>query len=484
MHIVQIGAEVAPYAKVGGLADVMMGLSIALQEKGHEVDIFIPKYDCIVGVKKWTLFKKDAPSFFHGQWHANHLYKAPLTDTLDITAFESTYVADFFNRGAIYGFPDDVDRFLYFSRACLDYLMAQKKVPDIIHIHDWQAAAIAFMIREPEFREHFKKTKVILTIHNMAYQGWCSDHNLDAVGMKGPYTELKLPFSKDVNLLKGGIVFADAVTTVSTTYAREVLTEVGGKGLEKTLQEQGLKFTGVVNGLDYAYWNPAHDTFLAHPYSVQHLAGKKKMKQAVQEELGLDTAVDLPLLSTICRLVPQKGVELIRYALEQAENFGMQCVVLGSAPDPKIAAEFVALQKKFQMSKNVRVVLKNEEAFAHRLYAASDLFFVPSIFEPCGLTQMIALRYGAVPVVRKTGGLADTVFDVEYSNRPVEKTNGFVFDTADIGGVDFAVGRAVRLYKENPSLFHALQKQGMQMDNSWNKPADVYLALYNQLLLC
>lgn len=474
MHIVQIGSEIAPFAKVGGLGDVMMGLSIALSEQGHDVDIFVPKYDCFVGVKKWSPFKKSVPSFFKGTWHTNHLYKTALTDSLDITAFESTSPENFFNRGVIYGCPDDVDRFLYFSRASLDYLMAHKKVPDILHIHDWQAAVIAVLIREPEFRDHFKKTKVLLTIHNMEYQGWCSDHNLDAIGMKGPYDQLKTPFSKDINLLKGGILSADAVTTVSATYAQEVLTKEGGKGLEGAIAEIGDRFSGIVNGLDYDYWNPETDPFLTSHYSMKSLSGKAKMKKKVQEELGLETASGQPLLATVCRLVPQKGVALIRYALEKAEQFGVQCVVLGTAPDPKIHAEFLELQKKYEASRHVRIVLKNEEAFAHRLYAAADLFFVPSIFEPCGLTQMIALRYGALPVVRKTGGLADTVFDLK---------NGFVFETADFGGVDYALIRAVELYTKNQAAFHHLQKCGMQMDYSWKRPSDLYLALYKHILL-
>jgi starch synthase len=462
----------------------MMGLSRELQQKGHTVDIYIPKYDCLVGVKEWTLVKKDSPSFYQGKWHANHIYKTPLNGDLEVTAFESCHERRFFERGAIYGFPDDVDRFLYFSRACLDSLMAQKKVPDILHIHDWEVAAIAFLIREPEFREHFKKTKVILTIHNMEYQGWCADHNLDAIGMKGPYDKLKMPFSKDVNLLKGGIMSADAVTTVSETYAKEVMTSVGGKGLDGVLRENRAKFSGIVNGLDYTYWNPAKDRFLDDHYSVGHMAHKLTMKKRIQEELKLDRGSKRPLLATICRLVPQKGVDLIGYAVEKADDLGIQCVVLGSTSDPKIEADFRALQNKYATSQNVRILLKNEETLAHRLYAASDLFFVPSIFEPCGLTQMIALRYGAPPIVRKTGGLADTVFDVEYSKRPFEETNGFVFDFADKGGVDFAVKRAVSMYTNDPTAFHKLQRQGMEMDYSWNKPADLYLELYKKLLLC
>jgi len=474
MYIVQIGSEVAPYAKVGGLGDVVLGLSRKLHQEGHDVDVIIPKYDCLKGIEKMTLYKDGVQSLFQDAWHDNSIYHAPLNEEMSLTLLEAHHARRFFERGAIYGFPDDVDRFLYFSRACLDFLANEKKIPDIIHIHDWMCAPIAFLIRQEPFLKKFAKTRVVLSIHNMEYQGWAYPHLMQAVGYTGPLEPLKMPFSQDVNCLKGGIVFADAVTTVSPTYAKEVMTEEGGKGLQEVMKAHSAKFSGILNGIDSTYWNPENDRYLKYHFSSQHFAGKTKNKHFLQEQLGLERQDHHPLLATICRLVPQKGVHLIKEAVLRANDWGVQCVILGSTHEPKIQEEFTKLAEKFATDKNIRIILKNDERLAHEIYAAADLFLVPSIFEPCGLTQMIAMSYGAVPIVRKTGGLADTVFD---------GVNGFSFIPPEVRELEATVRRAVGLYKKDKNAWHQLMQAGMLADWSWKESCGDFLALYKKILL-
>ena len=480
MYIVQIGSELAPVAKVGGLADVMMGLSRELKWKGNEVAIFLPKYGCLE--QKGLTFQKEPihfQSYFDGMKWDNLAHKAQLGPDLAITFIDPHHPANFFGRDQIYGFSDDAERFLYFSRACLDFLAKSAKKPDIIHIHDWETAPIALLLKEKEFQKIFPHTKCVLTIHNMEYQGHVEPQKLDLIGYKSPKEPL---MQGDVaNLLKGGITFADAVVTVSPTYAQEVLTEIGSCGLAETLKARNHNFCGILNGLDYTYWNPEIDPLIDCHFSKDSLENKRVNKEAMLSGLGFSKKQDFPFIASISRLVPQKGIELLKYAAQQAKELNFYYVILGTTYDPQTQNEFLELQKEYSAGNNVRIILKSSEPFAHKLYAASDMFLVPSMFEPCGLTQIIALKYGSVPIVRKTGGLADTVFDIEYSGRPFEQTNGFSFDFPDTEGVDFVLKRALSLYNSDKKRWNMLIKQGMAEDHSWNKPADQYLAIYSRI---
>jgi starch synthase len=488
MHIVQIASEITPIAKVGGLADVMAGLSRELKLKGHTVDILLPKYDCLDDPNlKFSNEKTKVKSFFQGAWHDNTIVKAPLNGDLTVTFIDAHHPARFFQRGQIYGLPDDIDRFLYFSRACLDYLKSLKDAPDIIHLHDWETAGIALLIQDPYFKKHFSKTKVVFTIHNMDYQGQCATFNLDMVGLQGSSFKEKLKHdnTEDINLVKGGIIFSDWIVTVSPSYAQEVLTPIGGKGLEDTLKQNKSKFSGILNGIDYTFWNTETDRYISQKYSPcdkNVVIEKQKNKWQLIDELGMKKSDTKPLMAAIARLVPQKGLEALQYMLTRAQEVGAQYIILGTAPDPEVHKEFATLEQHFKKHPDIRIVLKTEEGLAHKLYAASDMFIVPSLFEPCGLTQMIAMRYGSVPIVRKTGGLQDTVFDVDTNGRPFEEKNGFVFDAITPQGINSAADRAIKMYKENPTKWHNLMLQGMHFDHSWAKPADCYLDIYRKIL--
>lgn len=492
MYIVQIASEVAPVAKVGGLADVMMGLSRELKNKGHKVDILVPKYDCLDAKNlSLTCCQSNVRSYFQSAWHENSIWKGTLGGDLELTFLESHHPRCFFERGCIYGCHDDIDRFLYFSRATLDWLADQDQTPDIIHIHDWETAAIAFMIRHGTFRKRFEKTRIVLTIHNIAYQGHCSVADLDKIGLPGYWYDapgrLLEDFGSSLNLLKGGIVFSDYTTTVSPTYAKEVLTVDGGKGLQLALQENLQKFSGILNGIDYSYWNPETDPNIYRAYSSREdqaptLADKAANTLALRKELNLALATDKPLVVSIARLVQQKGVDLIKYAISCAHAKGMQFVILGTAPDPAIHYDFVNLAKKYEHDPDVRIILVQEEKLAHKLYAASEMFLMPSLFEPCGLTQLIALKYGSIPIVRKTGGLVDTVFDVDYSGKKFTETNGFCFEHPDQAGLDSALDRALDLWKQDHKQWKKLMIQAMNGDFSWNASSKLYIDIYQKIL--
>lgn len=495
MHIIHIASELAPIAKVGGLADVLLGLPRELSWKKHEVDIVIPKYDCmdISQVRDLTIETPDFPSFYKGEWHQNTVWVG-WVENLKVFFIDPHHPRHFFHRGCIYGCEDDIERFLYFSRAALEFVY--KRVPklDIIHLHDWQTSAIAPLYKDVYQPLGYTLPKIVLTIHNLEYQGKCAEADLDAVGLKGSsYMTLdKLQdqqYPNSVNLLKGGIVYSDYVTTVSPSYAQEIITKQGGLGLDSTLLAHRDKFSGILNGLDYSYWNPEIDRHLPDHYSSRETPSNKNdrntldkkafLKKILREHLSLEEGYR-PIVGCVTRLVPQKGVHLIKHALYRTLEKGGQFVLLGSSPIPSINDEFHQLRHHFQDHPHVSLTLVHQEEIAHLIYAGSDMFIVPSIFEPCGLTQLIALKYGAVPIVRRTGGLADTVFDVDDTKISCEKTNGFVFDNPDEKGMDSALDRAIQIWFENPERWRKIMINGMNDDYSWNLPAAAYVEIYKR----
>lgn len=496
MHIVHIASEMAPLAKVGGLADVVLGLSRELSWKGHDVDIIIPKYDCMDSdqVRDLTVETKDLMSFYNGEWFSNTIWMG-WVENLKVYFIEPHHPRFFFNRGCFYGCEDDIERYLYFSRAALEFLYKRPINPDIIHLHDWQAAAIAPLYKEMYRNIGYTKPKIVFTIHNIEYQGKCSPSDLDRIGLDG---QVLLSAEKMgdtdypglVNLLKGGIVYADFVTTVSPNYAQEVLTTEGGRGLEGVLNQFKNKFAGILNGIDYSYWNPEIDRFLPVHYSDREVPANKKdrntidkkafIKKILREKLLM--AEDYrPIVGCIARLVPQKGIDLIKHTMKHIVEKKGQFVLLGSSPIPSINAEFHQLKNQYMDHPHIHLILHHQEDLAHLIYAGCDMFIVPSLFEPCGLTQMIALKYGTIPIVRKTGGLADTIFDVDFSERSEGEKNGYVFETPDAKGIDSALDRAIQCWFQDPEKWHHLVLKAMRMDFSWNGPSNLYLDIYRRL---
>lgn len=494
MLIIHIASELAPVAKVGGLGDVVIGLSRKLKEHGEQVAIIIPKYDCIelseveklqvVNDQLWSLGKEGLirSTIWGGYVEGISVYFIQPHNKSGLP---------YFDRGCFYSGNDDIERYLFFSRAALEFLHQSAIYPDIIHIHDWQTAIIAPLYQDIYKPLGFQTKGVIFTIHNIEYQGQCQTEDLDQIGLIGSDYDLPAKLQdnlhpENLNLLKGGIVFSSYVTTVSPTYAEEVKGSLGGRGLENTIMQYAYKFSGILNGLDYAYWNPATDRYLPSHYSANDspeslFAQKAANKKFLRNRLNLADQ-HRPIVSCISRLVPQKGTHLLHHALFRTLERGGQFILLGTSPIPAITEQFRQLKVNLGNNPHVHFELNYNEPLSHQIYSGSDMFIVPSLFEPCGLTQLISLRYGTIPIVRSTGGLKDTVFDIEYSNRPFHETNGFAFLYPDTAGVDFALDRALHQWFHAPERWKELVQNGMKMDYSWNNPSLAYLNLYHNAL--
>jgi starch synthase len=497
MYIIQIGTELCPIAKAGGLADVIAGLAKELSKHGHQVEIILPKYDCLESkeLKNLKVEHRELWSFEGRHRYNNTIWSADL-DGLRLLLIEPHHPLDYFGRGVIYGSPDDIDRFVYFSRTAMEFLFKIGKQPDVIHVHDWTTALVPVLYEEVYRPLGYKVGKTVLTIHNMEHQGHCLPFNLSRVGLRGDHyltpEKMQDPHRLNrINLLRGGIEYADKITTVSPNYEKEIQTPSGGFGLEGVLIDNRKKLKGILNGIDEDFWNPEKDIHLAQRYSTRRidkgkvsdvLEAKKENKRHLRKHLGIKET-DGPLVASITRLVPQKNPQLIKYALNRTVEKGGQFVLLGATPIPAIHEEFETLQKELEENKNIAIFIEYDEALAHQIFAAADMIIIPSMFEPCGLTQLIALRYAAVPIVRLTGGLADTVFDVDTSARPMEERNGFTFEFPDHKGVDWALNRALECFKHHPDKWELLILNGTRQDFSWKRSVLEYLSLYEEELI-
>jgi starch synthase len=329
------------------------------------------------------------------------------------------------------------------------------------------------------------RTRVCYSLHNLGHQGWTGpqvlQHNRLDIGRLLVPERLQDPSNpRAVNLMKGGIVFSNFVTTVSPRYAWEIQHTDQGMGLQGVLREHNRKFGGVLNGIDDDVWNPETDPLIAAQYGIETLEHKARNREALRARLKL-VEVDKPVVSVVSRLDKQKGVELIRRGIDFALAHQAQFVLLGSAQDPAINARFWQAKHELEANPDCHLELGYDEELAHLIYAGADLILIPSVYEPCGLTQMIAMRYGCVPVVRRVGGLADTVFDANYSDRPFEERNGYLFDELSFEAQDSALGRALGLWQQFPEYFRQLRINGMRADHSWRQPAQRYLDIYRHI---
>lgn len=495
MYIVQIVTELCPVARVGGLADVIYGLSKELSKQGHQIEIILPKYDCLNygALKNLKVEFRELWSFEGTSRYNNTIWSAEI-DGLKLLLVEPHHPQYYFGRGVIYGCHDDIDRFIYFSRTAIEFLYKSGRAPDVIHVHDWPTALVPVLYKDMYQPLGYQAGGTVLTIHNMEHQGRCQPFNLSRSGLRGDRylapDKMQDPYSLNlINLLKGGIEFADKITTVSPNYEQEIQTPHGGFGLEETLISNRTKLKGILNGIDEDFWNPEKDPHLVQKYStyaidndkLPHvLKAKKENKHHLCLHLGIKET-DAPLVGSVTRLVPQKNPDLIKYALYQTLDKGGQYVLLGTAPSLSVQKEFEALHEELKNNDNAAIVLDNDEALAHQIFASADMFMIPSLFEPCGLTQLISLRYGTVPIARLTGGLVDTVFDMDTSSRPMEMRNGFTFDFPDRQGIDWALSRAFDCFKLQPQKWKSLILNGTHQDFSWRHSASEYLSLYRDL---
>ena len=479
MRIVFIAPEMAPFAKTGGLADVTGSLAQEIEALGHEVLCFLPKYKR-VEPNRWPLsvvldrLKIPAGS----EEETGRIFRHDTASGLKVLFVDQP---EYFSRDELYGtpmgdYPDNDRRFIFFQRGVLESLRRLKIKPDVIHCHDWQTGLIPVYLKTLYASDSFfAKTRTVFTIHNLAYQGNFPPDSLSITGLGWEEFKLeRLEFYGKVSFLKGGLVYSDALTTVSPRYAEEIQSKEYGCGLEGVLRNRRDHLTGIVNGIDPAEWDPESDPDIPAPFGPKKWEGKAANKAALQNENRLKVDSGTPLLGMVTRLADQKGIDLLASAVEGFLKRGVQLVLLGTGED-KYQQIFRDLAKRH--SRQISVHILFDAKMAKRIYAGSDIFLMPSRYEPCGLGQLISYRFGTVPLVRATGGLRDTV--KEFDPKMGEGT-GFVFTDYTQEAFLGALDRALAVYRD-PKLWQRLMKNGMKQDFSWRASAKKYVELYERV---
>ncbi|MBE6980305.1 MAG: glycosyltransferase [Ruminococcaceae bacterium] len=477
MKILFVTSECAPFSKSGGLADVAFSLPPALRKEGNEVAIITPLYDC---VRKFSgeLSKAKDCRVRHGQTiYDCALYRG---DRDGVTVWFVEY-DPFFARPRLYGYDDDKLRFAFFSRAVIELLPELDFVPEILHCNDWETAlAVVYLKNDQAWRKDLQGIKSVYTIHNMAYQG--------QFGVQELTTTFALPYGwyqgglayefegrHDVNLMKGAMLAADAVSTVSPTYARELHYPQFAHGLQGVVDLVDNKLRGILNGIDMDHYDPRLDQRLPYAFSVEHMEGKAKCKASIQRKFGLEVEPEYPLFCSVARLVEQKGIELIRQILPQLMDLGIQLIIFGQGEQ-----KYVDFFHECRMRYPGQLGFSDDysEAVAAEVFAGADFYLMPSRFEPCGLSQMMAMRYGTVPIVHETGGLKDSV-------RPYSRFDGVGdgFSFSNYQGTDLylAILEAAKVFFADQETFGALRRRCMKKDFSWTKSSQEYLRMYSDI---
>ncbi|MCH9633123.1 MAG: Glycogen synthase [Chlamydiae bacterium] len=484
MKIIYISSEISPIAKVGGLADVSLGLSRAVQALGNEVSIILPKYKCLKNsyLEHLKLLDVEYKVKFGATTYTVKVWEAMLHG-LKLYLIDASSPKSFFDSPTIYGQRNDSQRFAFFSLASLEFISKYHSDTELLHINEWHTALAAPLYKE-KYRYKFD-AKIMFTIHNMNYQGVTGASLLKKVGLD---TDKYLPQCSHpgsptkINLIKTGICFSDYINTVSPKYYEEIKVPKNGHGLESLVQENEKKFTGILNGIDYEIWNPKLDKSLNTNYSFDHLENKYAAKAYLREHLKMPQTNQVPIVTCICRLVPQKGIRMIKHAIECTLKSNGQFILFGSSPIPKIQSDFEKLAKKHADNPNAQFIFDSyNEELSHQVYAGADMLICPSIFEPCGLTQLIALQYGTIPIVRQTGGLADTIFDIENHEDSDKLGNGFSYLPPTQKAIEQTLHRAFKIYFKNPMLWKRTIQRGMNMDFSWKNSAEKYFEIYRKL---
>lgn len=480
MNILVVATEIAPLAKSGGLADVTASLAIEWKKAGHRPVVIIPKYRHI-DTNKYNLKPTYSTIIVPmGYWHE---YARLWAGTLPNSEVE-VYLLEhdiYFNRNGIYGedaeYKDNDRRFIFFSRAAFEVAKTLNFSPDVIHAHDYHTAfTMPFLKTHYRNDNLFSNTAGVFTIHNLAYQGRFAPESTmeySSFGMQNFYGGSWFEFYGSTNFMKTGVAFADKITTVSPTYSREIRSEYFGEGLHNVLNWRGADLIGILNGVDYSSWSPEVDPLLPIKYSHNTLHKKKKFKYEFLRSNNIQEDLDIPLIGMISRMTEQKGIDLV---INKIENFlwnnQVRLAVIGSG-EQQYENYFNYIKSKYPFSSIVYIGYN--ESLAHKIFAASDFFFVPSRFEPCGLTQMYAMRYGSLPIVRSTGGLADTVHEFIPQNKT---GNGFVFWNYNADDFAHAISRALNIYYI-PEMMDIARKNAMKENFSSAKTANEYIQVFN-----
>ena len=472
MKILIASPEVVPFAKTGGLADVAGALPKALSGLGHDVRVILPKYK-MVDAKKFglKLIKSGIQVNIMDRTESADVYEAKIPGT-DVEVY---FIANdkYFGRDGLYqdkgvDYPDNCERFVFYSKASLEFIKKIGWQPDILHTNDWQSALMIMYIKTIYRNDpFFADIATVYSIHNMGYMGLFPPETMQTLGLGWEYfTPDTLEFWGKVALTKAGFVFADVINTVSEQYSREIQTPEYGYGLEGLLKHRAKDVFGIVNGIDYDLWNPESDKLIAKQYGPRSLKGKSENKKVLQQKNGLPEK-DVPVIGIISRLADQKGFDILAQDIENIMHMDLQIVLLGTG-EPKYHDLFKQMKQKYPA--HLGLNLGFDAALAQLIYAGSDMFLMPSRYEPCGLGQLISYKYGTVPVVRSTGGLADTVED---------EVTGFVFEEYSSAALHDAIRRAVAAYK-NKDRWNKMMLKDMALDYSWGTSAKKYVELYRK----
>ena len=472
MKVCFIAAEAAPFVKVGGLGDVIGSLPKALRELGVDARVILPLYSSIDRERFGLNYK--AYQFVDLGWR--HSYCGIFETEVDGVPCYFVDNEQYFNRDSIYGQADDGERFAFFSKAALEILPALDFKPDVVNVNDWHTALSVIYLdvlksREAEF---YKDMKSVLSIHNIEFQGRFNPYEMgNLFGLENKYFDA-LIYNGDLNLLKGAIQLADRVNTVSETYAREILDPYFSYGLDKILTVEQGKLRGILNGIDVDKFNPKTDPMIPVNYDLKTFEDKVQNKLAFQKEMDLEVNADIPLIGMVTRLTHQKGIDLILQASEEILKTGAQLVILGTGD-----AHYESALRSLEHYRHdrVRSILLFSNEMSAKIYAASDLFLMPSKTEPCGLSQLISMRYGTVPVVHRVGGLRDTV--IPFTG---VEGNGFTFESFQAGDMMDAIYRAMTCFYQSPDEWKQIIKNNLRKDVSWEQSAKKYLDLYHEVV--
>ncbi len=482
MKIAFVSSEVEPYAKTGGLADVAGSLPIALEKLGCEVKIFLPKYFQIDEDKYGLHYNWNVGEMIirvAGHSRSVHLHQATLPNSnIQVNFIDCPH---YYHRGHIYtNDPDEDERFILLCKGVIETLQRMQWVPDIIHCNDWQTGLLPLFVKDNySWDRMFKSTAFLFTIHNIGYQGRFPKSTMFKAELKGEYFYPGGPveMAGTVSFMKAGILFSEMISTVSETYANEILTPEYGAGMNPVLLQRKNDLYGILNGIDYTVWNPEDDKLIPFRYSSHYLSGKMKNKKFLLEHANLPFDENLPLIGIVSRMVTQKGFDIFSDALENLVQLPAQWAILGSGED---RFEDLFQNMAHHLPDKVFTYIGYNNELAHLIEAAADILLMPSHYEPCGLNQIYSLKYGTVPVVRKTGGLADTVLDwheaLSFGN---ETGTGFSFNDYSSYAFYTTVERALRTFHDKET-WKKIQKNGMSKDYSWDSSAKEYLTLYEQ----
>lgn len=479
MKLLFAATECAPFFKSGGLGDVMGALPKELAKKGHEVRVVLPYFAQLMPDQYKDALEDVVNFTVKVGWRNQYCgIKQLLKDDVTYYFIDNEY---YFNRDGLYGYGDDAERFAYFQLAAIEMMEVVEYIPDIFHVNDWQTAVIPVLLKDKyAWKVKMRDIKTVLTIHNLMFQGVHDQYVLgDLFGIGyDAFHEHGLKYHNDVNFLKGGIYYSDLVTTVSPTYAQEIQTPEFGMGLHEDLQKNNHKLVGLLNGIDYDTYDPAVDETIPATFTMDDLSGKKKNKAALQERVGLPQEEEIALIGIVTRLDEQKGIQLIIDSIDELMNFrSVQIVLLGTGK-PYYEDAFRHFTTKYP--DRFKGIIDFDVNLAQLIYAGSDMFLMPSAFEPCGLSQMNSMRYGTLPIVHEVGGLADTV--KPYHHVTGEGT-GFSFYGFDVQTLLNTIDHALTIYYDFPKQWDQLIMQAMSEDNSWKSAAKSYEERYKYELI-